>query len=78
MQYNFLDFRLKLAVRKKGYNQMSIVECRRNCNMCKHLSGRTDDKGYPYGYECLKYGDSVFKEKFGYTKIFQTEAEECS
>lgn len=34
--------------------------CNRNCQTCKNLNGRTDDKGYPFGYECLKYGDSVF------------------
>ena len=34
---------------------------------------RTDDKGYPYGYDCLKYGDSVFKDKFLSTKVFITK-----
>jgi len=26
---------------------------------------KVDDKGYPWGFECLKYGDSVFIEDFG-------------
>lgn len=50
-------------------------ECNKDCIKCKYLSGRTDDKGYPFGYECLKYRDSVFKEKFGDTKKFQIEGE---
>lgn len=64
---------MKLAVRRKGYNQMSIVECNKDCTKCKHLSGRTDDKGYPYGYECAKYGDSVFSENFRDSKEFRKE-----
>ena len=44
--------------------------CNRNCEVCKHLNVRTDDKGYPYGYDCLKYDDSVFREKFHDTKEF--------
>lgn len=52
-----------------------MSECNKDCTKCKHLSGRTDGKGYPFGYECLKYGDSVFKEKFGDTKIFYAERE---
>lgn len=44
--------------------------CNRNCQTCKSLNGRTDDKGYPFGYECLKYGDSVFLEQFRDTKYF--------
>lgn len=50
-----------------------MVECNKNCNKCKKLSVRTDDKGYPYGYDCLKYGDSVFKDKFLSTKVFITK-----
>lgn len=52
---------------------MSIVECNKDCTKCKHLSGRTDDKGYPYGYECAKYGDSVFSENFRDSKEFRKE-----
>ena len=50
-----------------------MVECNKDCSKCKQLSGRTDDKGYPFGYECMKYGDSVFIEQFGDTKVFKTE-----
>ena len=52
---------------------LEVVECNKNCNKCKKLSVRTDDKGYPYGYDCLKYGDSVFKDKFLSTKVFMTK-----
>ena len=50
-----------------------LVECNRDCSKCKQLNGRTDDKGYLFGYECMKYGDSVFMEQFGDTKVFKTE-----
>lgn len=52
---------------------MSIIECNKDCNKCRHLSGRTDNKGYPFGYECMKYSDSVFKEIFRDTKLFRKE-----
>ena len=29
--------------------------CNRDCNKCKHMNYLTDDKGYPYSYECMKY-----------------------
>lgn len=47
-----------------------MVECNRNCEKCRYLNGRTDDKGYPFGYDCLKHGDSVSKKDFGSTKTF--------
>lgn len=47
-----------------------MVICNRNCKKCRHLSGRTDDKGYPFGYDCLRYQDSVFFEQFDKTKVF--------
>lgn len=47
-----------------------MVTCSRDCEKCKQLNVKVDDKGYPWGYECLKYGDSVFPEKFGSTKEF--------
>ena len=50
-----------------------LVECNKDCSKCKQLSGRTDDKGYPFAYECIKYGDSVFEEQFRDTKVFKTE-----
>lgn len=48
-----------------------IVVCDNDCKQCKYLSGRTDDKGYPYGYECMKYGDNVFEDEFTNSKIFK-------
>lgn len=50
-----------------------LVECNKDCSKCKQLNGRTDDKGHPFGYECMKYEDSVFMEHFGDTKVFKTE-----
>ena len=40
-----------------------MIECSRDCKKCNNL-------GYPWDYECLKYGDSVFREKFQDTKEF--------
>lgn len=48
-----------------------LVECNKDCSKCKQLNGRTDDKGYPFGYDCMKYGDSVFREEFSSTKVFK-------
>lgn len=45
--------------------------CNRNCKKCSRLNVKVDDKGYPWGYECLKYGDSVFENKFLDTKEFR-------
>ena len=50
-----------------------MIKCNKNCNKCRQLNIRTDEKGYPYGYDCLKYGDSVFQDKFENTKEFRTE-----
>lgn len=44
--------------------------CSKNCISCKRLNIKTDDKGYPWGYECMKYGDSVFQKEFTSTKSF--------
>lgn len=52
---------------------MILIECNKDCNKCKQLNGRTDDKGYTFGYECMKYGDSVFENQFRDTKVFKTE-----
>lgn len=51
---------------------VSKIVCNKNCNKCSKLNVRTDDKGYPYGYECMKYGDSVFRKEFLNTKYFIT------
>ena len=31
----------------------------RDCRKCRAASARTDDKGYPFGIEFLKYNDSL-------------------
>ena len=48
-----------------------MISCNRDCTKCKKLNIKTDDKGYPWGYECLKYDDSVFREHFQDTKEFE-------
>lgn len=50
-----------------------MIRCNRNCKKCKQLNVRTDDKGYPFAYDCMKYDDSVFLENFESTKEFKTE-----
>lgn len=52
---------------------MSTIECNKDCNKCGYLNVRTDDKGYLFGYGCMKYGNSVFREKFRDTKVFCKE-----
>ncbi len=47
-----------------------MIACNKDCNKCRQLNTKTDDNGYPWGYECLKYGDSVFEEHFRDTKEF--------
>lgn len=55
-----------------------MISCQKNCKNCKQLNSRVDDKGYPYGYECMKYGDSVFESEFESTKTFSDfEHNEC-
>ena len=48
------------------------MECNRDCNKCRSLNIRTDDKGYPFAYDCMKYGDSVSLENFTSTKEFKS------
>lgn len=55
---------------KKSHNT-GIAVCNNDCKQCKHLNVRTDGKGYPYGYECMKYGDNVFEDEFTNSKIFK-------
>lgn len=52
-----------------------MIKCNKDCSKCKHLSNRTDNKGYPLWYECSKYRDRVFRGQFGDTKEFQIEGE---
>ena len=46
-----------------------VVECNRDCRKCSKLSADVDDFGYPWGWECLKYADSVI-ERFEEVKRF--------
>lgn len=50
-----------------------MIKCNKDCNKCNHLNIRTDNKGYPFGYECMKFGDSVFMSDFTSTKEFKTK-----
>lgn len=45
--------------------------CNKNCLKCNRLNVKTDYKGYPWAYECMKYGDSVFPNEFDSTKEFE-------
>ena len=49
--------------------QMTNV-CNRDCSKCNFLNTKTDSKGYPWGYDCMKYGDSVLEKDFSNTKVF--------
>lgn len=45
-------------------------KCNIDCSNCKNLNYMTDDKGYVYGYYCMRYNDTVFREEFKSTKTF--------
>jgi len=45
--------------------------CNRDCTQCTQLNIKTDNNGKPWGYDCLKYDDSVFVDEFGNTKEFE-------
>lgn len=47
-----------------------VNTCNKDCTKCRYLNIKTDNKSYPWGYDCLKYGDSVFKKDFTNTKEF--------
>lgn len=57
---------------KTGGMILNIIECNKDCNKCKQLNIKTDDKGYPWGYECMKYRNSVFRDEFENTKTFKS------
>lgn len=44
--------------------------CYKDCKNCGKASYRTDDKGYPFGIECLKYNDSLPLEHSNKPKSF--------
>ena len=47
------------------------VTCNKDCSKCKQLSGRTEKNGQPWGYECLKYNNTVESTQFQSTKTFR-------
>lgn len=47
-----------------------MAECNRNCERCRSLNYKTDNNGYPWSYECMKYNDTVDRHKFTETKVF--------
>lgn len=50
-----------------------MIQCNKDCLKCKHLNTRTGyNSSYPFGYECMRYGDSVFSYQFHSTKVFST------
>lgn len=50
---------------------MRPIKCNKDCRQChKYGSAKTDDKGYPFGYECLKYNESINLENVAKEKIF--------
>lgn len=52
---------------------MKIVQCNRDCSSCQQLNTKTDKNDIPWGYDCLKYGDSIFNTEFTSTKQFEVE-----
>jgi hypothetical protein len=73
-EYNQLDEKKQTYHSDKRIQRiMEVIKmvCNKDCEKCKQLNIKVDDKGYPWGYECLKYGDSVFREHFQDTKEFK-------
>lgn len=48
-----------------------IVTCNRNCEKCRSLNGRAEKNGQPWGYECMKYGNTVERSELHSTKTFR-------
>lgn len=44
--------------------------CNKDCLKCNYLNTKADSKGYPWGYDCMKYGDSVLEKDLSNTKFF--------
>ena len=47
------------------------IVCNRNCEKCRSLNGRAEKNGQPWGYECLKYGDTIEADQLHSTKTFR-------
>ena len=54
------------------YKLPKMKTCNKGCETCKNLNTRVDAQGYPFGYECLKFGNTVEKSEFLSTKTFNT------
>lgn len=52
---------------------MKTRYCHKDCNKCMQLNGRTDDKGYPFMYECMKYEREIHPNEFKESKEFLIE-----
>lgn len=50
-----------------------MIRCNEDCKACMNLNTRTDDKGYPFAYECMRYKEAVAPCEFTSTKEFETE-----
>ena len=49
---------------------MKPIKCGKDCRECEQGSVRIDNKGYPFGYECLKYKEDIGIEEVTEEKIF--------
>ena len=50
---------------------MKPVKCNKDCRKCnKYDSARIDDKGYLFGYECLKYNETIDLKDVAREKLF--------
>ena len=50
---------------------MRQVRCNKDCRKCKKEgSAKTDGKGYPFGYECLKYNQAINLQDIDKEKVF--------
>lgn len=52
---------------------MKIKRCNKNCQKCMQLNGRTDDLGYPFMFECMKYDREIKPNEFTESKEFILE-----
>ena len=50
---------------------MRQVRCNKDCRKCKKYgSAQTDDKGYHFWYECLKYNEAINLQDIDKEKVF--------
>lgn len=46
------------------------ITCNKNCRKCGKLNAKTDDKGYPWAWECLKFNERIPQERLEHSKTF--------